>query len=364
MSDEVRPEEIYEALFDDDAFANLPQLLARAGAGRSAVMQWSHADGETQALAYSYYSPDYVAAYADGFVGHDLWLDAATRPETLNRTINGSDHLSSAAFERSVLYNDYSRAHGDDTFFSIGSAMSSSNGTGLITVGRGRLQSPFEPEDVARLDRVIRSARQVLRVRGELAAAKRQAAIQRSTSESVGLCLLTIRRDGYVLDLNAAAELALKGSSIFRIVNGCLQAVRQRDADALTAALTAATRCAGPIGSTFPIEPSGAGRRIGVAVTPLASSGTSAALLAFRLEGSRTDLALQLRQVYGLTRMEAELAVSMHAGRSQREHAEARGVLESTIRSQLKSLTAKMGCRRQAEVVALIANLPPAPPGP
>lgn len=363
MSDDIRSEEIYEALFDDEAFARLPELLAQAGGGRSAVLQWSHSDGETRALSYSYYSPEYVAAYADGFVDWDVWLGVATRSENLNRTINGADYIPSAVFERSILYNDYSRANGDDTFFCIGSAMICASGTGLITVGRGRRHDPFEPEDVARLDRVIHSARQVLRVRGELASAERQARLHHSTSDSVGLCLLTVRSDGYILELNAEAERVLQASSVLRTVKGCLQAVRQRNAEALAGAVAGATRRDNPIGVTVPLELVGTGRRMAVAVTPLATGGPSAALLIFRPQTAPVDLALQLRQVYGLTRMEAELAVALHAGRSQREHAEARGVLESTIRSQLKSMAAKMGCRRQSEVVARVSSLPPAPAG-
>jgi DNA-binding CsgD family transcriptional regulator len=67
----------------------------------------------------------------------------------------------------------------------------------------------------------------------------------------------------------------------------------------------------------------------------------------------------RLRSLYGLTQAEAELAAALGEGVGVTEIVAARGVRESTVRSQLKALAAKMRCRRIAEIAALVARMPP-----
>jgi hypothetical protein len=49
-------EEIYECLLDDEAFSKLPELMARIGNARSAVMHWKHHDGGYEVVGHSYFS--------------------------------------------------------------------------------------------------------------------------------------------------------------------------------------------------------------------------------------------------------------------------------------------------------------------
>jgi DNA-binding CsgD family transcriptional regulator len=64
-----------------------------------------------------------------------------------------------------------------------------------------------------------------------------------------------------------------------------------------------------------------------------------------------------LQALFDLTPAEARLARSLANGASPDAIAGQLGVRVSTIRSQLKSLFAKLGINRQAQLVAMLASL-------
>lgn len=65
-----------------------------------------------------------------------------------------------------------------------------------------------------------------------------------------------------------------------------------------------------------------------------------------------------LRQTFGLTLAEAEVAASLMDGHEPRQIAERRGVRVSTIRTQIRNILAKCRVGRQIDLVKLIARLP------
>lgn len=66
-----------------------------------------------------------------------------------------------------------------------------------------------------------------------------------------------------------------------------------------------------------------------------------------------------LRQHFGLTAAEAEVAALIAGGRDVADIAEAHGVSQKTVRNQLAAIMDKMNIRRQAELIILIASLVP-----
>ena len=67
------------------------------------------------------------------------------------------------------------------------------------------------------------------------------------------------------------------------------------------------------------------------------------------------DLAL-LKEFYGLTQAEGEVASFLHKGRSVKDIAEARKVSLETVRSHIKSLLQKTETGRQAQLVIKISR--------
>lgn len=88
--------------------------------------------------------------------------------------------------------------------------------------------------------------------------------------------------------------------------------------------------------------------------------GESPALLAVAHEQrgmSEPDPAI-VASAFGLTRAEARVAIAFALGLSVEQIAERRCKAVSTVRSQVKSMLAKMGCTRQSEVVSRVLSLP------
>jgi DNA-binding CsgD family transcriptional regulator len=78
--------------------------------------------------------------------------------------------------------------------------------------------------------------------------------------------------------------------------------------------------------------------------------------------GERPRPSIQtLRQAFGLTGAEAQIAARLAFGESLRRIADDHKVSIVTTRAQLKAVFAKTGTHRQAELVALVNRLAPLP---
>ncbi|QHL90524.1 hypothetical protein GVO57_06300 [Sphingomonas changnyeongensis] len=64
-----------------------------------------------------------------------------------------------------------------------------------------------------------------------------------------------------------------------------------------------------------------------------------------------------LREAFGLTEKESRVAILSGQGKNPREIASEMGISYETVRSHLKSIFAKMGVKRQAEVAFLVARM-------
>jgi DNA-binding CsgD family transcriptional regulator len=73
------------------------------------------------------------------------------------------------------------------------------------------------------------------------------------------------------------------------------------------------------------------------------------------------SLISRLRSLFDLTLAEAAVAADLAKGAALGDIARRRGVGLNTLKTQLASVMTKMRCRRQAQIAAIVAALPPAP---
>jgi DNA-binding CsgD family transcriptional regulator len=357
---QIQHDDIYEALFDDDAFANLPALLAQAAGGRSALVLWNGREGEYDALAYSYFSADWMKQYAETWSSLDPWVHAAQRPERSNHFMFLQQYVPEPTWTNSTIYNDFIRPTGDDSFHACGVGVSSPWGTGIVGIHRGRAAGEFEEADVVRLKTLLPDLGRVLRVRTELASARRDLSISVAAQDRIRMAILVARADGYVLQNNATAEAILRRGDGLRLKHGRVTGRWHEGASQLAECLAQSARSSMPIGSTAVIERGPGEAPYLVTVTPLVGGGgRSRALLLFRDPATEDgSLIARLQSLFGLTNVEAVVAVDLAAGVSPAEIAQKRGVRTSTIKTQVKSIMAKTGSHRQSEIAAVVAGLP------
>jgi DNA-binding CsgD family transcriptional regulator/PAS domain-containing protein len=356
----IRTEQIYEALFDDDAFARLPDVLARSAHARSAFMIWRHNDGLTQCVARSTSPPTWFDDYAE-FAEHDPYLALALRPQNTNRVLLCNDWIAPATFEKSAIYNDLVRRHGDDTVYCMGSCTSSAWGSGIIGIHRGRNNRPFDVTDQKRLHTVIFHAERVLRARGELHSTRHAEVLAQGALDTLGLAIVVVCADMRVLHSNEMAENVFRNSDRLIVQNRRLTATEYEAEKKLSCAIAQATLKRNPTATAVAISKSSGEPAFLLTVTPLvARMGKPAAMILFR-DDARPDRSLpaRLRMLFDLSSAEAQVAADLTNGLSPGEIAANRGVSMNTLRTQMKSIHAKTECRRQSEFVALVRRVMP-----
>jgi DNA-binding CsgD family transcriptional regulator len=220
-------------------------------------------------------------------------------------------------------------------------------------------QGPFsadEKDELARISAKLSTGAAIARALSASAASGALEAFEMS-----GTAVVLLNRLGLVFKANQSAERLLVDD--IQIVKGQLTA---RDARATTA-LNRAIRSLlwRPNGGlSAPVALPRASRRPLLAYPARLSSSTANALADCQAmvilidpeTRSRTP-EMSLRSVFRLTEAEARLAAQLAFGNSLETVADQFGIAKETARSQLKSIFAKTGVHRQAELVAVLAKL-------
>ena len=361
MTAQIRSDTIYQAIFDDEALAALPSWLARAAEARSVVIQWRHNDGAHEIMAFCHHGREFMDAYAASYAAIDPWVWIAINAPGRGEILRLDEHMTREVFENSRFAQDFLRARGDDTSHLAGVAFTTPWGRGMVCLQRGAGDRPFTAADLDGLHELAPHLDVLLRVRGETAAHRRLAMVSRDALDALALGAILARADGEVVQVNIAADTVLRRADGLRLERGRLVSPDRASDARLADALRRATATVGAESTAIAIARGADTLDYLVSVTPLAmNSGPALALVVFRDPDLAEDSLVQsVRNLFGLTRGEAAVAVDLSRGLSTAAIAERRGVKPSTIKTQLGSLAAKMGCVRQSEIAARVAGLPP-----
>ena len=360
----LRNEEIYEALFDDDAFSALPNTLASQFGARSGLINWTSSAGNIENLAHSYFTHEFLGPYAARFVKTDPWQQCAFFPHRINTIFSAEDEVPQSAFRRSPVYVDLIKSIGDDTFHCMGGGFSTPWGMGAVGLNRAERAGPFTRNEVSALAAYAHNIRNVLMVRGELSGLRRSTALLHGILDAFATAALVITANMRVLYLNAAAESIITLGDAMKISMGLLTARDAEGQSRLNAAVHNATLRTKPATANVTLNRFTTSVEVTepyfTSVTPLASQGISGALLVFRdpaavLPGHY----LELQRFFGLTRAEAKIAIALSKGHSTAQIAEHRGASEATVRGQIKAIAAKIGVSRQSAIAVAVARIPP-----
>lgn len=228
-----------------------------------------------------------------------------------------------------------------------------------LSIQRTIDQGPFsetEKDQLARLSKRLSTSAAIARALGASAATGALEAFEMS-----GTAVVLVDRHGKAFKANPSAERLLVGD--VQIKKGRLVA---KDASAM-AALNAAVsnlleRRTGGLSS--PVALPRTGRRPLLAYPAKLSSATANALADCQAmivlidpDAGPRPLEATLRSVFHLSEAEARLGTQLASGESLETVAERLGIAKETSRTQLKSIFAKTGVHRQAELVAVMATL-------
>jgi len=261
--------------------------------------------------------------------------------------------VPASEFVQSAAWRGFMRAH-VPMLHALGLAVTVVPGL-QARLGLGRLpeNGPFPNEARARLAALAPHLRRAARARMRLVDAQAASPLPQDVAGLVELAVARYDREGRFLGANGPMRRLAARRDGLALGPAGLMPQRPGDAAALADAIRGAesgvrlplARASGPVpylADVIPILPPK--REVLVVVSdPAAPVAVTEANLA---------------ELFGLTEGQAALAHAIAEGVPLNVHAACAGIPLETARSRLKAVLARTGCRRQAELAALLARLP------
>ncbi|MFZ5779885.1 MAG: helix-turn-helix transcriptional regulator [Pseudomonadota bacterium] len=290
------------------------------------------------------------------------WADRNERikrfmPRDEPRFLTDFDAFTRDELEREPLYTEFLRPRGLGWY--AGTVMRlPTGGTAMFSIEKAYRKGPMQPQELQLLD----ALRPHLARSISLAA---NAALMRvrtltTTLRHVGMAAAVLRRDGSVVEANE--QFFTSGPAIVVTRSSKVNFSSDIAQKTLHDSLASVSRDPASHEPT-PIVVSSAdpGGALVAYVMPLMQFrhdvflGSTSFLVVSRFEQGRVPDERLLAQLFHLTPTEARVVGRLLQGESVKQIARAQDVTANTIRMQLKSVFAKTGVNRQAQLVSLLA---------
>ena len=360
---------IYDAAGGGTSWAAVGKDLERLVNARSAsLMAGDFSTGETEILYHAEIPSAAVAAYQQHYRSVDLWTNRAaaaaahTHPGQAPRVWTSGHLVPDREFLRSEFYGDFGRHLGlryvVGTVVHLGAA-------GVMPLGLHRPDgdAPFDTQDARLIQAVLPHLRRALQLRHQLRPAQAMLSAAEAALDAVPVGAIIVDADARVLRANMAAEAIAASSNAIRLrqAHGCAHGrlvltacLTEENAEFLhlirTTALGGASGGALRTWNAFRHD---CGRRARLGLPRRLAGGEAgsvgrvpgrALVLLKDLSAARMPPpARLLRELFGLTANEAEVACALYGGVTKQAVAAARGVRVSTIRTQVDAILAKTG---------------------
>jgi DNA-binding CsgD family transcriptional regulator/PAS domain-containing protein len=356
---------VYDAALDDDVWPTLAADIPQAFDSTSVVTAIvNNATSEAQFLIQSAnFTPNSQHDYETHFGRQDIW--AARGAELgLSKVWASMDLVEDDELHRTEYYNDYCRPLG--MAYVAGSVWRlDDTSTVIAAVHRPLLSGGYDEDDKQRVGLFMPHLQRALQMRQKLALADvgRQAALD--GLERTGTATLVTDDQGRIIFANRLAEVLLREGDAVRVSAGRITALDRSVAERLRFLISGAIHAAaghagiGAAGGALAIpRPDRLPLTILVAPFRPAREGFGAAspwaIIFFKDPETPSVTNMTVRNLFGLTASEAGIAAALAEGASVDGLANAFGISLNTVRNHIKSILAKTGARRQAELVALI----------
>jgi DNA-binding CsgD family transcriptional regulator len=326
-------------------------------------------DGDRGAMLTLGMDEGFVAAYRAHFYLTDPWMPLLAAAKEGDVQVLES-FVSESELERTGFYEDWMRPQG--IHYGFGAFLHKSGSDELVSSLSGfreKSRGPFQKEDLDGVRLLVPHLQRALGIHARLQGAEMRAgAAAEALDRIIGGVILLDERRAPILTNRTADRILATNDGLVLDWDGPVASTPQQTgelrgllSDAAKTGDGKGVRAGGVLRLARP-----SGRpALEVVVTPIRREssplfdgrGTAAVFVAD--PDARAELPPRLRQLYGLTRVEAEVAARLVKGMGLPEIAEDLGVTIHTVRGHLKRLFAKTNTHRQAELVrVLLTGLP------
>lgn len=306
----------------------------------------------------------YGSNWARDYAAHYHRLDLA-RHELLSRP-SGTMYpmhqfVSDSVIDGSEYYQDFYMREG--LRYSCGGTWLDGNKRIILAVHRPVGHRHYEAETVRELQRVLVHLPSVLRVRDMAAQSTGRMLITSAALDALPHAVCVVDSNLSVRYINSPAKSALETSGA-KVEGNRLVVQNGRESQSLAHAVKRVCIDApSPVARPVYLASKNDHGHLEIQVVPLDAQLTVAlgspqplAMLLFREVFRKIEWSTSMKRPFDLSAAEIEIVEGIVAGLAPFDLAAQRGVKISTVRSHIKSVLAKTGCRRIAQVAALFAN--------
>jgi DNA-binding CsgD family transcriptional regulator len=338
--------------------------------------------GSAEILYHAEIPPTAVTAYRQHYRSVDLWTNRAAKavanvyPGQVPKVWTSGHLVPDSEFLRSEFYNDFGRQLGlryvVGTVVHLGAA-----GTMPIGIHRPDDAAPFDPEDARLVAAVLPHLKRSLQLRHQLRPRQGITSAAEAALDGLPTAAIIVDADSQVVLVNMAAEAIVAANGAVQLCQsrGSAQGRRllmtachaEENSRLLHLIRTAAL--SGGSGGALRAWNSSRTRAVAVLVSPLPqrlaprengpgrTPGRALVLLKDLSAARLPPSARLLRELFGLTATEAEVARALYGGVTKEAVAVARGLRATTIKTQVDAILNKTGATNLRDLERLLGSL-------
>jgi DNA-binding CsgD family transcriptional regulator len=266
-----------------------------------------------------------------------------------------AEFLGGETARDSDFYRDFLAAAGGDQILGVDLRFDSGFEARLRAT-RDRSLPDFGTAERDAFQAIVPHLRHAIRLFERLQVSGAEHGVYRGAVEQMGVAAIILDRQGRVVRTNAVADRLIEAADGIVVADWRLRLKDAEQRRLIEAMLRSLDDSPAPL--RFRIERA-AGRDLAAVAKPIGAPAfmRGGAALALFISDPNQDAQLDpeaVRDLFQLTRMEANLAVALASGRSLVDAADALGIAHNTARSHLRSIFAKTGVRRQSQLVHLL----------
>lgn len=342
------------------------QGLAAATGSRSAQLAIMHSDASVAFSTITNVDPAVLKFFPETTAINPRVPVAHTAP--IMRTIVDWDVMTPESYRRDRYCQEFLRPY-DIPFVCLTTLDRSEEMFVVLAAVRSHREGTITDEQKRIFETVAPNVRAAVRTHAALAG--RGIAMLAEAMRTLSIAAFVCDGDRTVVTMTPAAEALLRSDCGLNLKVGKLDASAPIDAKVLSDAIVAAAAC-GERGSAQACrtviiqnrDTSAAPLVLDVMTLPSRpyatqfASATPRVLVVVRgSRGAGAGRPAILAAAYGLTCAETEIALLLADGRTTEAIATTRGVAVGTVRAQIKTILAKMGVRKQIELIARLNRL-------
>lgn len=275
----------------------------------------------------------------------------------LLRPLSVHEYMTEEERRRDPLYQEFFEPY-DGAFPAFGVIARDGGISAALNLLRHSTQGPLDDDSRRTLRLLTPHFRRAFQVQRQLE--REAAAVAGGILDTVTLSVVLCDVQGQIHGATSRAERQLRNGHLIQARGGRICPSAPETGTSLLKAIRQAARAwPAPQGTTLILR-SRSGDPVRVDVNPLPSGRGAATLLPLAMvqldepaDLRRLDLAL-VREAFGMTRAEAEVAAELVNGHSSADIAKTRGLSPETIHTQVKAILAKTGCARRAELPSIL----------